>query len=142
MSEMIEEDSLDVIDPLDDLRDDELWAKHEEDGTAKLMLELARKQAQTTLALIDSKTHDIKMFRNDGTIKTLPANNAIYELNKKRRSTVVFLQLVEARQVRLKAQSHANAFNAIYRHRQRAEASDYEPTDFDHALWAILKDRN
>lgn len=98
------------------------------------------------------------MFRNSGQIESRPANNAIYELNKKRRSTVVFLlidplddlrddelwakQLVEARQVRLKAQSHANAFNAIYRHRQRAEASDYEPTDFDRALWSILDERN
>lgn len=142
MSDTLDEDKLDIIDPLDDLRDDELWAKHETDGTAKLMLELARKQAQTTLALIDGKTRDIKMFRNDGQIEKRAANNAIYELNKKRRSTVVFLQLVEARQVRLKAQSHANAVNAIYRHRQRAEASDYEPTDFDRALWSILDERN
>lgn len=135
------EDALDVIDPLDDLRNDELWAKHEADGSAKLMLELARKQAQTTLGLIDGKIKDIKMLRGTNQLEWVPASNAIYELNKKRRATLVFLQRVEARQVKLKTKFNADALKAIYRHRARSEASDYEPTDYDRALWSILDDR-
>jgi len=141
MTQPNDEDAVDVIEPLDDLRDDDLWAQYE-DGEASVILNIARKQAQATLGLINSKRADIKMLRQSGQIPFKPATSAIYELNKKYRSTLVFLQLVEARQVKLNHRKAETLTWAIERHRRVSEASDYEPTEFDHALWATIDERN
>lgn len=140
MSNTIDAEEFDVIEPLDDLRDDELWDTYERDRTAGLMLDIARKQAQTTLGLIDSKLKDILMFRGAGDIPAKEANFAIYELNKKRRGTLVFLQLVETRQMKYKARKLADVRHAIEQHRYQSEQADYEPTEFDRKLWAVLEE--
>lgn len=128
----------DDFDPMDDLRDDDLWAQYEKDGTAKPKLEIARKQVQTTLGIIASQMTEIKLRIRTGELSGNAAAGARILLEQRRRSAAVFLQLVAERQVKLGEQKNRTALQAIQDHRYRTEKDDFEPTEHDVALWSVL----
>jgi hypothetical protein len=127
-----------LLEPLDDLRDDELWAPSEKDGTARVVLEEARKQAQTTLTILETKTLELRLLADLKDISNEDSKRAQIELLRKRRSTVVFLQLVSNRQARLNARDIAVANKAIHQHWFQSQESDFEATPADRTLWKVI----
>lgn len=136
----IQPDDLDLIEPIDDLRDDDLWREAENDGSAVLILEEARKQAQTTLSIIESQRMELILRRDLHEITNDDSKRAAIALQQKKRATVVFLQLVTNRQARMKARKGASRAarldRAIYLHRKGTESDNFEPTEHDRKLWA------
>jgi len=128
----------DDFESLDDLRDDEHWADLDKQGVAVFQLEEARKQAQTTLTLLGSKMDEIKLRIITGDLTPATAARATIELHQKKRSTVVFLQLVSRQQTLLKVSKTVDLARAIAHHRHQVRDNDYEPTPFDTELWSRI----
>jgi hypothetical protein len=128
----------DDFESLDDLRDDEHWAALDKQGTAAFHLEEARKQAQTTLTLLNSKADEVKLLMQVGDLTRESAARASILLHQKKRSTVVFLQLVSRQQTLLKVKKTADLGRAIARHRQQVLDNGFDPTQFDTELWGRI----
>ncbi|TFC59445.1 MULTISPECIES: hypothetical protein [unclassified Cryobacterium] len=128
----------DDFESLDDLRDDEHWADLDRQGLAVFQLEEARKQAQTTLTLLGSKADEVKLLLQVGDRTMEAAARETIELGRKKRNTVVFLQLVSRQQTLLKVKKNADLTRAIIHHREQVRANDYEPTQFDTELWSRI----
>jgi hypothetical protein len=128
----------DDFESLDDLRDDEHWAALDKAGTAVFQLEEARKQAQTTLTLLNSKAEEVKLLMQVGDLGRESAARATILLHQKKRSTVVFLQLVSRQQTLLKVKKTADLSRAIARHREQVLDNGFDPTQFDTELWGRI----
>jgi hypothetical protein len=129
---------VDDFESLDDLRDDELWADLDKQGTASFQLEEARKQAQTTLTLLNSKADEVKLLMQVGDLTRESAARTSIVLHQKKRSTVVFLQLVSRQQSLLKSRRSVDLMKAIKHHRDEIRFHDYEANEFDRELWGHI----
>jgi len=121
-----------------DLTDDEVWAAMVRDGVARSTLEIARKNVQLTLSLIDMREEEITIGVRLHQIDVADAQRERLVLLGRRKNAKVFLSLVERRQVEVKHMRQVNAIHAINEHRYHVERSGRVVDQIDLDLWSVL----
>lgn len=125
-------------DEFPDLTDDVAWAAMVRAGVARSTLELARKQVQLTLSLLEMRDEELSIEVRLGQIPARDAQLERLTLIDRRKKAKVFLSLVERRQAEVKHARQVNAMHAIHEHRHAVERDGRPVDQIDLDLWSVL----